>query len=333
MKVFDKRHARLGQDGRVIPVVDLRDSAGGRGAVARRIAKACEHIGFFAITEHGIPDAVLRESRLAMADYFALPLETKMRDAISGPDSPYGYSPLEGESLAATRARQAGARDHKESFSIGPTDRAGLAANRWPAAHAAPELRRAFTARYRAMAQLASLLLADMAQGVGLPRGWFVPLTDRGASAQRALHYPVGAEQPGGAAAHTDYGTLTILETDPAVAGLEVLLGRRWHAVEVPPGALVVNIGDAMARWTCGRWRSTVHRVVMPSGARGPRQSCAFFHNANADAIIAPLPGLAPRRSGWWRARRGGEDWAPVRFGDYLEAKVRAAYGPPKITE
>jgi isopenicillin N synthase-like dioxygenase len=120
------------------------------------------------------------------------------------------------------------------------------------------------------------------------------------------------------------------LETDPAVAGLEVLLGRRWHAVEVPPDALVVNIGDAMARWTCGRWRSTVHRVVMPSGARGPRQSCAFFHNANADAIIAPLPGLAPRRPRWWRARRGGEAWAPVRFGDYLEAKVRAAYGPPE---
>jgi isopenicillin N synthase-like dioxygenase len=65
-----------------------------------------------------------------MADYFALPLETKMRDAISGPDSPYGYSPLEGESLAATRARQGATRDYKESFSIGPTDRACLAANR-----------------------------------------------------------------------------------------------------------------------------------------------------------------------------------------------------------
>jgi isopenicillin N synthase-like dioxygenase len=72
-----------------------------------------------------------------------------------------------------------------------------------------------------------------------------------------------------------------------------------------------------------------VHRVVMPSGARGPRRSCAFFHNANANALIAPLPGLEPRRPGWWRARRGCEDWAPVRFGDYLEAKVRAAYGPP----
>jgi isopenicillin N synthase-like dioxygenase len=114
----------------VIPVVELGVGAGGRGAIARRIAEACEQVSFLAITGHGVPDAVLRASRLAMADYFALPLETKLRDAISGPDSPYDYSPLEGESLAATRARQGATRDYKESFSIGPTDRACLAANR-----------------------------------------------------------------------------------------------------------------------------------------------------------------------------------------------------------
>ncbi|MGA1439119.1 MAG: hypothetical protein ACO4CU_04775 [Ilumatobacteraceae bacterium] len=59
----------------------------------------------------------------------------------------------------------------------------------------------------------------------------------------------------------------------------------------------MVNIGDALERGTNDRWRSTVHRVVIPdSVVPGPRQSIAFFHNANWDAVIeSVVPGEAPR--------------------------------------
>ena len=94
------------------------------------------------------------------------------------------------------------------------------------------------------------------------------------------------------------------------------------------PDALVVNIGDLLARWTNDRWRSTLHRVVNPpAGVAGSnarrssrRQSIAFFHNANFDCEVRCLPtclapGEAPRHP-------------PVRAGEHLVAKFRSTDAP-----
>jgi len=119
-------------------------------------------------------------------------------------------------------------------------------------------------------------------------------MIDRHTSAMRALNYPGLSDSAVpvhdgqlGASAHTDYGTLTILETDPEQPGLQVRSGSDWVDVQPLPGDLVVNLGDAMERWTNDRWKSTLHRVTIP---RGRRQSIAFFHNANWDAVIECLP-------------------------------------------
>ena len=65
--------------------------------------------------------------------------------------------------------------------------------------------------------------------------------------------------------------------------------------------------------------RSTVHRVVVPSVDSGrdcTRQSMAFFHNANWDAVIECLPTcLAPD---------GTAKYAPVTAGDHLMSKFRS---------
>ena len=83
--------------------------------------------------------------------------------------------------------------------------------------------------------------------------------------------------------------------------------------------SFVINLGDAMARWTNDRWRSTLHRVVTPPddvASTARRQSIAFFHNANWDAVIDCLPtcldpGESPR-------------YAPVTAGDHLMSKFRS---------
>ena len=77
--------------------------------------------------------------------------------------------------------------------------------------------------------------------------------------------------------AHSDLGTLTLL-FQHNVGGLEVVdmsstdktataavekSGEFIH-VEPRPRTIVVNVGYLLMRWTNGRWKNTVHRVLEP---------------------------------------------------------------------
>jgi isopenicillin N synthase-like dioxygenase len=183
----------------------------------------------------------------------------------------------------------------------------------------------AFRAYYEAMADLVARVMSAMALGLGLDAGWFDPFIDRHTSALRALHYPdlAGEDVEAGqlrAGAHTDYGTLTLLRQDDAPGGLQLRgAGGEWVDVPAVPGAFVVNVGDALQRWTNDRWRSTLHRVVVPplgTDRNCERYSMAFFHNANWDAVIECIPtclvdGESPRHP-------------PVTAGRHLMDKFRS---------
>ena len=98
----------------------------------------------------------------------------------------------------------------------------------------------------------------------------------------------------------------------------------RWIPVPHRPDSFVVNIGDLMQRWTNDRWRSTLHRVVLPpADASGSteRFSLPFFHNANWDAWVECIPTcLAPHEE---------SRHAPVRAGAHLMQKFRSTIAPP----
>lgn len=154
--------------------------------------------------------------------------------------------------------------------------------------------------------------MREFAVALLLPADFFDARIDQSPSALRIIDYPhldsSALDRAGNtqlrAGAHTDYGTLTFLVQDNAPGGLEVLDPRTntWTPVPAQQGAIVVNLGDLMARWTNNRWRSTLHRVVVPprstmGSATGStrRQSIAFFHNANYHATVECLPScLAP---------------------------------------
>jgi isopenicillin N synthase-like dioxygenase len=239
---------------------------------------------------------------------------------------PYGYAPVAYEALSYSLG-DVTPPDLKESFAIGPVDppshsfsdpdeASAWSPNLWPAAP--PDMRSIWERYFREMSSLAARLLSLMATALDLPADWFEPMIDRHTSAMRALNYPVveGRVLPGQqrAGAHTDYGTLTILLADPNVNGLEVQRpDGMWVGVEPPPNGFVVNLGDAMARWTNDRWRSTLHRVV-PASER--RQSIAFFHNANWDAVIDCLPTCRPER--------GEPKYSPMAAGPHLMSKFRS---------
>ncbi len=321
-----------------VPLIDvsgLHGDPAARRSVARQIGAACEEIGFFCITGHGVPDALIEQVRAQSVAFFHEPVEAKARIE-RRPPSYRGYIPLASEGLARSLGRAGAAADLKEAFSMGPVDvpedgrhlrpdaAAHFAPNRWPAEPAA--FQPAFEAYYRAVSGLANRLLGGFALALDVPEDWFADKVDHHISNVRALHYPAQPEAlaPGmiRAGEHTDYGCLTILLTEPDKGGLEVMTrAGAWEPVPHVPGSFVVNIGDLMAQWTNDRYVSTMHRVVNPprSGNTG-RLSIAFFHQPNHDALIECIPGCAtpehPPR------------YAPITSGDHRLMKVSRANAP-----
>lgn len=315
----------------LVPVIDLGSPA---SVVAAEIDRACREIGFFQIVGHGLDVDVERAAWELAAEFFRLPLDEKLAISIPAGDA-YGYGPFRVERLAASRGETT-PPDLKETFSVGPnwagdalppgTDPAEAlvrSANRWPSS--LPGMETVMRRHYEQLAELVERLMASMARALRLPDDHFARLIDHHTSALRVLHYPdlTGEEVAPGqlrAGAHSDYGTLTLLRQDDAPGGLQVL-GADGHWHDVPPidGGYVVNVGDALERWTNDRWASTLHRVVVPPSDAGrdcSRQSLAFFHNANWDAVIECLPsclhpGELPR-------------YPPVTAGEHLMSKFRA---------
>ena len=63
-----------------------------------------------------------------------------------------------------------------------------------------------------------------------------------------------------------------------------------WNSVSSgPPGALVVNIGDLMARWSNNTLRSTVHKARNPPRGGPGRLSMARFCCCNFDTMVESL--------------------------------------------
>lgn len=92
---------------------------------------------------------------------------------------------------------------------------------------------------------------------------------------------------------HTDFGTLTILFN--WLGGLQIRLPdtQEWVYVRPVPGSAVVNLGDALVKFTAGILRSNVHRVVPPPAPQDglTRNSLVFFSRPEDSVVLRRLKG------------------------------------------
>lgn len=157
--------------------------------------------------------------------------------------------------------------------------------------------------------------------------------------------------------AHSDFGSLTLLFQD-STGGLEIAdsatadtvssakfeeQGGRFIKVNPLFGTVVVNVGYLLMRWSNGRWKNTIHRVIDPScfGENKTVDSSGFTDTQGGDSGVAgvttverysiplfasPDPEtIVDALAGCWSDREP-KKWKPINVGDYLRRKRRDVY-------
>ena len=287
-----------------IPVIDLAGTSSvetARDRAAQAIHRACRETGFFYVANHGV-DAGRIEAQFALAArFFDLSLEEKMKLSLRKNPASVGYDPIGGQQLdSQDLSKSAAPPDLKESFNWGadvPADHPyAVARYRGYGSNHAPDIagfRKQMDGYAGEMRRVGDLLLELIARSLELPDAWFKPFFTPLGGKLRMIKYP---PQPAGAAfnqigagAHTDWGGVTLLAQD-RIGGLEVRnVAGDWIQARPVDGALVVNLGDLMARWTNGIYNSNLHRVRNNDGAHD-RYSLPFFYDPDPLAVIEAMP-------------------------------------------
>lgn len=276
-----------------VPVLDLYRFGSDRAALAREAGEAYREYGFCGFINHGLSDTVIDDAYAVFRQFFALPVDIKMRyRSTSGGQR--GYTPF-----GIEQARDQSVPDLKEFWHVGREVGADnpwpdiLEPNSWP--FEIPGFEQKAYALYRALDELGKHILQLIALAIGLEPGWFNDRVTLGNSILRAIHYPpiTDRQTPAvRAARHEDINLITLL-IGSSEEGLQILSrDGRWIPVTSIPGTIVVNIGDMMKRLTNDVLPSTPHRVINPPGAKSDRSrySIPFFMHPNPDFLIETLP-------------------------------------------
>lgn len=288
-----------------IPMIDLTQP---QQQLVHRLRDACTRVGFFYISNHGIPQSTIDRVLASAEDFFKQDTEVKQQVHFKNGNALCGYEGMQNVYTDETRKP-----DLNEAFSwryspdLDPlhsgSSQTSIVAqedhthdflvsgqNLWP--ETKPELRRAIAEYYGQVLILARRLIRLFALVLSLPETYFDEMMQHPGSMGKILHYPpqpaLGPDPPFGIGAHTDIECFTILCQGGNVPALQVLNPNgEWILAPPISGTFVVNIGDMLARWSNDTFRSTIHRVLNITGRE--RYSMPVFIGPSYDTVIRPL--------------------------------------------
>ncbi|KAK0385409.1 hypothetical protein NLU13_7885 [Sarocladium strictum] len=290
---------------REIPLIDfsgfLSSDATAKQAVVDQIRQSCLYNGFFQIKNHRIDLAKQKAVMESSKKFFDMPLESKETVSKNNNSWNRGYEMLRSQIL-----EEGTEPELKEGFYIGAEipethpyfleKKLNSGPNQWPAALGddLPAFRSATMDYYNSALALAGDLMRAIALSLDLDEFYFEKFLDGAVATMRLLHYPpqpadCDDKKTRGIGAHTDFGAITMLLQD-VVDGLQVWDQQTETWIDVPPteGALVINLGNLMARWTNEKYKSNVHRVINKTGKE--RYSIPVFLSGNPDYVVECIP-------------------------------------------
>ncbi|CAG7888671.1 unnamed protein product [Brassica rapa] len=259
----------------LLTCIDLANSDLHQSALL--LKKACLDSGFFYVINHGISKEVTDKAFEQSKKFFALPLEEKMK--VLKNEKHRGYTPLY-DQIPDPENQVQGMWDHKEGYYIGSEvprddpqwDRPFYGLNTWPNPDVLPGWRETMEEYHQEALRVCKAIAKLLALSLDLDADYFdsPEMLGKPISTLRLLHYE-GISDPSkgvyGTGAHSDYGMITLLATD-GVMGLQICKDRtaklqKWEYVPSIEGAIVVNLGDMMERWSNGLFRG-INRVKTP---------------------------------------------------------------------
>ncbi|CAN6478591.1 unnamed protein product [Victoria cruziana] len=269
-------------EGKDVPVISL-----GRPfeKVVEEMAKACREWGIFVLTDHSVSSETIGALQDVGRRFFELPLEEKEKyanDAANGKMEGYGTKMVKNQAMKLEWIDyyfHMLSPPHKVDYALWPLD---------------PPSYREVTEEYgKELKWVQDLILAALSKGLGLEGGAMKEALggDELAMEMKINLYP-RCPQPElalGVEAHTDMSAITILVADRR-SGLQVWKDGNWVAVDFPPGALVVHVGDQIEVLSNGKYKSVLHRSLVSKD--DVRMSWAVFFVPPLEATIGPFPQL-----------------------------------------
>ncbi|EXK36514.1 hypothetical protein FOMG_09686 [Fusarium oxysporum f. sp. melonis 26406] len=267
---------------------------------AIKVLKASQSDGFFylGLTDDSAGQALLNDTEDILAiskRALNIPLDKKMECVAERGKEMFGYKPAGAVKQTDKDARP----DTTEFFNVSKDHLLGNSeARKYPAE---------ITDRWTDLGKYAEnchslglMILRILAQQLDLPSDEFAKrnkISSLSGDHIRMTKMPGCDAADGnriGLASHTDFGSITVLfnwvgglqiqSHDPAKQG-------EWAFVRPIPGHAIINLGDAMVKFSNGRLKSGKHRVVPLPGPQGrlDRYSLVYFVRPADDVLMEPV--------------------------------------------
>ncbi|KIY53185.1 Clavaminate synthase-like protein [Fistulina hepatica ATCC 64428] len=272
-------------------VVDFDRLAARDPDAIEQLIQASTTLGFWYLKNHGLQEVAEDFFNLG-EETFQLPLEEKVKFEQGDNGNSFGY-----KIPGANAVNSSGERDNMEFINVAKDDVLAwprIARRTYPSTvetHMTSVLQ-PFVEKSLAVA---SILLDVFNEYLSLPAGVLASKHTREEFSGSEARCIKAAASPDvlkvAIGAHSDFGTLTLLHN--RLGGLQVMDPETndWKYVKPLPGHIICNLGDAMAIFSGGILKSSLHRVIPPPGAQRhlDRWSAGFFVRPGNSVLLAPL--------------------------------------------